>query len=142
MYCYHCGKELANEAPMCPNCGAPTRNFSMTKQEETAPIVSSGVNVKALAAVGLILSAIAFVTGIIFGAFFFTYSYSMVLLYILSGSTILPGLAGLSIGVYVSLLKENNNNTSKACAICTIVFASIVILFLFVGGCVIAAGAL
>ena len=143
MYCYHCGKEIADEALMCPNCGAPTKNTNtVSKQEEVTPVVSSGVNIKALSVVGLILSVIAFVTGIIFGAFFFTYIYSQVLLYILSGSTILPALAGLSIGVYISMLKENNNYASKACAICSIVFSSIVLAFLFIGGCVIAAGAL
>lgn len=143
MYCYHCGKELSNDALMCPNCGAPTKNTNAAKQEEAATVaVGGGVNIKALSAVGLILSAIAFVTGIIFGAFFFTYSYSMVLLYILSGSTILPALAGLSIGVYVSMLKDNNNYPSKACSVCSIVFSSIVLAFLFIGGCIIAAGAL
>ncbi len=24
MYCKHCGKELADEALMCPDCGTPT----------------------------------------------------------------------------------------------------------------------
>ena len=143
MYCYHCGKEIADEALMCPNCGAPTKNTNaVTKQEEVTPVVSSVVNIKSLSVVGLILSVVAFVTGIVFGAFFFTYVYSQVLLYILSGSTILPALAGLSIGVYISMLKENNNYTSKACAVCSIVFSSIVLAFLFIGGCVIASGAL
>lgn len=142
MYCYHCGKELANEALMCPNCGAPTKNSNIVKQDETASVENGVVNFKALSAVGLVLSLIGFVTGIIFGSFFLCYSYSAVLLYILSGSTILPALTGLSIGIYILVSKNDDNNTAKACSICSVVFSSIVVLFLFVGGCVIAAGAL
>lgn len=142
MYCYHCGKEIAEEALMCPNCGAPTKNTNVVKQEEIAPVASNGVNINALSVVGLVLSLIGFVTGIIFGSFFLCYSYSIVLLYILSGSTILPALAGLSIGIYTLVSKNGNNHTAKACAICSIVFASVVILFLFIGGCVIASGTL
>lgn len=141
MYCYNCGKEIANEALMCPNCGAPTKNTNEVKQGETAPVVGSGVNTKALSVVGLILSVIAFVTGIIFEALFLTYhnayGHSVILLYVLSASSILPALTGLSIGTYILVSKEKNQ-TARACAICSVVFASIVLFFLFLGCCLVA----
>ena len=32
MFCTHCGKELADTAFMCPNCGAPTRKAQSVPQ--------------------------------------------------------------------------------------------------------------
>lgn len=31
MYCEHCGKELADEAIVCPNCGCATDNYAAKK---------------------------------------------------------------------------------------------------------------
>ena len=31
MYCEHCGKELADEAIVCPNCGCATDNYAVKK---------------------------------------------------------------------------------------------------------------
>ena len=32
MYCTQCGKELAETAIVCPNCGSPTKNFEKTNE--------------------------------------------------------------------------------------------------------------
>lgn len=34
MFCEHCGKALSDEAVMCPNCGAPTRNYSEKRSDD------------------------------------------------------------------------------------------------------------
>lgn len=43
MYCKHCGKELSDEAVMCPNCGTPTMHRAQPKksaaESEPAPAV-------------------------------------------------------------------------------------------------------
>ena len=39
MFCSNCGKELADNAIMCPNCGAPTKNTR--PQKEFDPNASS-----------------------------------------------------------------------------------------------------
>ncbi len=34
MFCQKCGKEINNEAVVCPECGCPTNNFSRIRCEE------------------------------------------------------------------------------------------------------------
>lgn len=34
MFCTTCGKELNDEAILCPSCGAPTKNFLIQSQPE------------------------------------------------------------------------------------------------------------
>lgn len=94
MYCYHCGKELSPDAVMCPECGAPTKNMKVDKvaDEVKAPVSSHAVG---LSVVALTLSLIAFVTGIIFGAFFYVYYSSQLLLMVISATTILPAIVSL-----------------------------------------------
>ncbi len=33
MFCSKCGKEIMDEAVICPNCGCPTNNYTQSKQE-------------------------------------------------------------------------------------------------------------
>ena len=140
MYCYHCGKEIANEALMCPHCGAPTKNYNAAKQEEITPVTSNGMKTKALSVAGLVLSIIAFVTGVVFTAITLKYYYSS---FVFIGElTILPALVGLSIGIYVLVLKDRSNKVARDCAICSTVFTSIILLFLFIVWCVVFSGAL
>lgn len=41
-YCRECGKEIIEEAVLCPHCGCPTENYKAV-QEQDAP--STGLNV-------------------------------------------------------------------------------------------------
>lgn len=136
MYCKHCGKEISNEAFMCPSCGEPTDKFSPAQQRQPRPSTETDRKTTAIAGIGFTLSLIAFVTGTIFGSFFFVYSMSAVLLYVFSATTILPALTGLCVGIYL-LVCNDGRRLVKAFATCSVVFSAIVLAFLFVGGCVI-----
>ena len=139
MFCRHCGKELADDAFMCPNCGSPTDATPLKQSaKREAEKGENSSHYTGLATVAFILSMIAFVTGIIFGAFFLTSSSSAILLYILSASTILPALAGISIGAYMLCVRNKISGNAKTFAIISIVFSAVVLLFLFISGCVIA----
>ena len=140
MFCKHCGKELSEEAFMCPNCGTPTRtdlNKDNTQKElansevESAP---AGVNKVGLATLAFVLSMIAFVTGIIFGALGYVF-FSLVFIESLS---ILPALAGIAIGVYLLSTERNRlTGNAKAFTVVSIVLSAVVLLFLFLTICII-----
>ena len=134
MYCKHCGKQLSDEAFMCPECGAPTGvkppvPIEPPKDERTTPTAHN----TPLGIIGFVLSTFAFVTGIIFGAFLFVFSGAVLLLYVLSATTILPGLVGICLGI--SALK-NETGIAKILALTGIILAAFALLFMFIGGCV------
>ena len=134
MYCKYCGKELSNEAIMCPNCGTPTdlrTNPSKPQGTDGTPRAPFGL-------IALIFAAVAFLTGIIFGAFFLVpYFNTNFLLYFICGTAILPGIA--SIGLASAALYHRGSRTAdRVMAIIAIVLAVIVLLFLFLSACVIA----
>ncbi len=135
MYCRHCGKELSDEALMCPECGTPTGVKPAQK-----PAAQADGQPSPLGAIALFLAIFSFVTGIIFGAFFYTYAASVILLYIVSAASILPGLAAVCLGIAV--LFRQGEERDRIFAIVSIVLAGIVLFFLFVAGCVIATGSL
>lgn len=144
IFCRNCGKELSDEAFMCPNCGTPV-NGAPAKPHTKAEPVKTEPNPKAtaLSVVAFVLSMISFVTGIIFGAFFFVYTNSALLLYVLPVTTILPAFAALSIGAYLLYITKNEDNRlAKSLSVTAVVFASVVILFLFIAGCLLATDAL
>ncbi len=137
MYCKHCGKELSDEAFMCPACGAPTGKPA-TQKSAAAPVKSAGVNLTGLSAVALFFAIVGFVTGIIFGAFFFVYPLSQLLLYILGTATILPSLAAVALGIYTLVDgKGGDNKSAKTMSIVAVVFAGVALLFLFLAGCIV-----
>ena len=150
MYCRYCGKELSDKAFMCPHCGAPTNSDVAQKDEEKEvkpetqnTAQTSDTNKTALAIVAFVLSTFALVTGIIFGAFFYVYVGSVVLLYIIGATTILPALAGLAIGSY--LLSAGRNHLTfggKLFATLAVIYSVIVLLFLFLTACLIVAEAI
>ena len=54
MFCKNCGKEISDEAVICPNCGVPV-------QKEQAPVEQKNT----IATVGLVLSFFVSVVGLI-----------------------------------------------------------------------------
>lgn len=140
MFCYHCGKEISPDAIMCPECGAPTKNTSAMPLAKQAVVTPEDAKSTALSAVSLTLSLISFVTSVVFGAFFFVYSTSSLLLMVLDAVSILPALAALSLGIY--LLVSNSKNeikNGKTMATVAVVFSAVALAFLFIAGCVIVA---
>ena len=133
MFCSHCGKELADEAVMCPNCGTPTKNMTVNKLQSPKDAHSTGIS-----AVVLTLSIIAFVTGIVFGAFFYVYRNAVLLLYVISAVTILPALVSLSLGIYLLSTSAKSGN-AKAMSVVAVTLSAIVLTFLFISGCIIVA---
>ena len=145
MYCRHCGKELSDEAFMCPNCGTLTGADPVKKQtqKETPETSSGSVNTTALAAVAFLLSMLAFVTGIIFGAFCYVTAGAMLFLYIFGASTILPAVASLSIGTYLLVAgRDKLSNHAKGFAITSVVLSAFILVFLFLTGCILVPGAM
>ena len=135
MFCSHCGKELSDDAFMCPNCGSPVKKFTGAKKSE--PVANAKET--GIAVIGFILAMFSFVTGIIFGAFFLCYGSSIVLLYILGAFTILPGIAAICSSAYALVQIRGTENTyAKSLSTAAIVLASIALFFVFVIICVVA----
>ena len=135
MYCKHCGKQLSDEAILCPDCGTPTG----VKPTAHRPAPADGQS-SPLGVIALFLALFSFVTGIVFGSFFYTYAASVILLYIIGASTILPALAAVCLGIAV--LYRQGEERDRIFAIVSIVLAGVVLFFLFIAGCVIASGSL
>ena len=75
MYCSKCGKEIMDEAVICPNCGCPTSNYSAipTTQNTTKtyskeyPIIKEFVEkANSIQTLGIIATVLMFGIGIIF----------------------------------------------------------------------------
>lgn len=47
MFCSKCGKEIDNEAVVCPHCGVPTANYRQTQAQPNIVINNSNANVNA-----------------------------------------------------------------------------------------------
>lgn len=136
MYCRHCGKELSDEAPICPACGTPT-GVKFKIPETAAEKIGQP---SPLGAIALFLAIFSFVTGIVFGAFFYAFAASVVLLYIIGAASILPALA--SVGLGIAVLYRGGTNRERVFAVISIVLAGIALFFLFIAECIIASGTL
>ncbi len=130
MYCKNCGKELSEEALMCPNCGTPTGNKPHVRK--SAHAVSSA----SLGVIAFFLGCFSFVTGIIFGAFFYVYPAASLLLYIIGATTIMPALATICLGI-AALMREIQSRY-RVLTIVAIVLAGISLLFLYLTACILA----
>ncbi len=113
MFCRHCGKEISDEAFMCPDCGTPTIERKNKNIEIPNQLQNSDKKEKGISIIGFLFALIAFITGIIFGSFFFVFSASVVLLYVISATTILPALTSLAIGIYTII--TSTENSDKIC---------------------------
>ena len=155
MRCKNCGREIPNESSWCLYCGKPApadfnRENIQTTPSETADLNKEKIQVKpsqagacakhaGLAVVAVILSSIAFLAGFVMGGLCYEY---FTLLFIIDSITILPALAGLSLGAYALAAGRNNlTSSAKAFAIISVVFSALVLFFLFLTTCLIATGA-
>ena len=141
IYCRTCGKELSAAAFMCPNCGTPVNGTPENTKPKAVNPEKTGTAAKAsgLSVVSFILTAIAFVTGIIFGAFFYVFPYSQVLLYVISATTVIPALTGMTISAYLLCAARNElTYAATALSIASVILSAIALLFLFLTGCILA----
>ena len=130
MYCQHCGKQLSDEAIMCPECGTPTSSstFIHTKREDansTSEVSTSKSNSWCI--VSFVLSVFAFVTGVIFGRMIIdSYRYAS-LLFVIGHTSITPALTAISVAV-ISL--RSAKISMKVLAIIGIALSGILLIFL------------
>ena len=104
MYCKHCGKELSDEAVMCPNCGTPIAHRAQPKKKPAAksdPTPTGELKEKTCAIIAFTCCLIAFVCCV----FFVSYSITGFLLSdSLNGAmgllVIATSLIGLLGGIY------------------------------------------
>lgn len=161
MYCKHCGKELADEAIMCPNCGTPTgiifksakpekkiKTERQSVEEDTNPYKPFGI-------ISCILSILGLIFTVTFCSFSLAlaeqagYSYmwvnnSMIVTYAEIFSTLMPimivfGLIaatliiiGLIFGILGAHSSRQTSGTTSIPSIIGIAFSSFCLLFLFI----------
>ncbi len=132
MFCKHCGKELFDEAMLCPNCGTPTNNKLNSNKQETANQATAPLGL-----IALIFACIAFVTGIIFGAIIFSYEAAL-LLYLIGATSILPAFT--AIGLAICEMYRKPRGMKFIMALIAIVLSAIVLLLLLLCGCIVTTG--
>lgn len=75
MFCAKCGKELFDEAVMCPQCGTPTKNFEAPVQQESELVAEATptrmADVKIMYHVGEIGGKMPMKLNLEYGDFFF-----------------------------------------------------------------------
>lgn len=124
MYCRHCGKELSDEAMMCPNCGTPTEYIPVRKPER-----ATGAPQKRFCAItGFTLSVISFVATFVLLTICMCFGRSCSDIF-----TILPGLAGLVfciLGIYEA--KKTGDALGRGFAIAGIVLAAVALFYCFI----------
>lgn len=66
MFCSKCGKEISDDAVICPNCGVPTNNYNGASTKLKSSSDDSG-NVNTMSIVALVMSFIIPLVGFIMG---------------------------------------------------------------------------
>lgn len=136
MYCKHCGKEISDEAIACPGCGHPTKAEHSARKEKILSARDPRLSNPSVIA-GFVLSAIAFVAGVILLSLSIAGNYESILYY--SVLILLPAVIGLTLDIYgLSRAHIFGTQAQKGLAIAGIVLAGIVLLYFFVVCCIIA----
>lgn len=66
MFCSKCGKEISDDAVICPNCGVPTNNYQGASNQPKSK-VDDGSNVNTMSIIALVMSFIVPLVGFIMG---------------------------------------------------------------------------
>lgn len=125
MFCKNCGKEIANDAFMCPNCGSPA---SAPAEKQAASPNTEGSSVPLVA---FILSLIAFVMAPFVGAAFFICNNGFTIM-LSSIALILITLCGFVFSLFAVARVHNQSVRAKVFSILSVVFTGVVLLLLFV----------
>ena len=69
MFCSKCGKEISDDAVICPNCGVPTSNYkgASTKPKSNSDDAS---NVNTMSIIALVMSFFVPLVGLIMGVIY------------------------------------------------------------------------
>ena len=131
MYCHHCGKELSDEAFMCPDCGTPTGNNTQKKFVEKDSEGGSKSRFTAIAC--FVLSAIAFLAGIVeLSISLAAEAYSVGLLVVVIG-----GLGGVAFGIHALCAgSAKENSTMRLITIIGLALAGFILFYDFIATCV------
>ena len=98
MFCTKCGKEIQDEAVMCPHCGVPTDNFKKeTKNAKTKSGMQTAIKILLYIACGLSISYL-----------------------------FIPLAWCLPMTIYYLKAQERGEKVSTAFKICTLLFVSVV----------------
>ncbi len=125
MYCKHCGKELSDEAIMCPDCGTPTEKGSARKPER----ISGTPQKRTCAVTGFVLSIICFVATFVL----VTIEMCFGRLGTTDTLAILPGLAGLIFSIFgLGEAKKNGDGVARGLAITGIVLSAVALFYCFI----------
>lgn len=123
MYCSHCGKELAETAIVCPNCGTPTSEHAAKQlkgSEERNPLIISGFT---MAIITFVIGFVWMVTALA------TYNGS-VLMALVVFAAILPAFCSLTLSI-CGLCKKVSS-TNKALGITAVVLSGFIIFMFFI----------
>ncbi|MDD7351370.1 MAG: zinc-ribbon domain-containing protein [Clostridia bacterium] len=66
MFCSKCGKEISDDAVICPNCGVPTNNYNGVSTKPKSNTDDAG-NVNTMSIIALVMSFIVPLVGFIMG---------------------------------------------------------------------------
>lgn len=125
MFCKSCGKELANDAYMCPHCGSPASHNPVKRVEiPTEPF-------KSIPFVAFILSIIAFAMAPFVGAAFFICNNGFTIM-LSSIALILIAICGFVFSLFAIARVQTQAGKTKVFSILSIVFTGVVLLLLFI----------
>ena len=136
MECKHCGTALSEEAKFCPNCGKPVQHEQQTPVTETQTNqTKSGLSPTMMT--GLLLSAIAFLTGLILFSILLSKKGLL-----LGHDTLvfLPAFAGLAFDTFaLSNALAKKNSFEKLLSIVALSLAGFAVFYGFLTYCILAA---
>ncbi|MGN0797315.1 MAG: zinc-ribbon domain-containing protein [Christensenellales bacterium] len=66
MFCSKCGKEISDDAVICPNCGVPTSNYNRSNTKPKSNVDDSN-NVNTMSIIALVMSFFIPLVGFIMG---------------------------------------------------------------------------
>ena len=81
MFCSKCGKEIMNEAVICPSCGCPTNNFTQNTNDcsnDYIAIQEFARKAKNIRTLGILAAIFCFGIGIIFSIIIWVQSKTIV----------------------------------------------------------------
>ncbi len=124
MYCRNCGKQLSNDAFICPDCGAPATKYARHTVEARNATLNR--NCTAIGVVCAIISAVMFVLFVVGAVLGYFISVMQIVFGIALFATAFTGLIFSITGLIGAL--EDNNFKRRAFAVSGIVVSGLFLL--------------
>ncbi len=115
MYCKNCGKEILNEAVICPSCGYPTDNYNKINAKNNTELITASK-------IFIILSIVAASIGILTSIVFLCMGYFLLILAIIA--LCIPIIIGYF--AFKKLNKAKSRQEIFIISILTLVFCNII----------------